>query len=465
MVRSGSCYKCANCGSTWGARSEAGVSRQHVRSGRRSRGTEARTHDTCTGAACRRRSLAWPPEQTSRRLRAVLRQPPKAGRAPSARLGPGDALTRQPPSPACLDECRPPSRVRILQPDQSRVADRRIRSPGRITMDLELDRQDRHRHRVQPRARPGERHGAGQRRAAASRCARAAPSGSPRRPREVRAPAATPDRVSPSGRPGDGRGHRGRRRADGSSTSAASTSSSTTSAWRAARDLLGRPTPTGRRRSTRRCSRPSARRGWPCPHMRARGGGVILMIASIFGRETGGRMTYNAVKAAEISLAKSLAQQLAPRQHPRQQRRAGVDPVSGRLVVEAAAGRPRGHRRLRAPRTAVRPLRHPRGSRQRRRVSGVAEGQLDRRRQHRRGRLPVAVAVLSVTGKGSDDRASRLRRRRVHLRPRSAPAAPHRRTSSSAAARPGSTPRPTTARCCATCGPRCRSWASTTARR
>jgi 3-oxoacyl-[acyl-carrier protein] reductase len=48
------------------------------------------------------------------------------------------------------------------------------------------------------------------------------------------------------------------------------------------------------------------------PHMRERGGGVILMIASIFGREAGGRMTYNAVKAAEISLAKSLAQQLAP---------------------------------------------------------------------------------------------------------------------------------------------------------
>ena len=47
------------------------------------------------------------------------------------------------------------------------------------------------------------------------------------------------------------------------------------------------------------------------PLMRQRGGGVILMIASIFGREAGGRMTYNAVKAAEISLAKSLAQQLA----------------------------------------------------------------------------------------------------------------------------------------------------------
>ena len=47
------------------------------------------------------------------------------------------------------------------------------------------------------------------------------------------------------------------------------------------------------------------------PYMRVRGGGAIVMIASIWGRESGGRMTYNAVKAAEISLAKSLAQQLA----------------------------------------------------------------------------------------------------------------------------------------------------------
>jgi 3-oxoacyl-[acyl-carrier protein] reductase len=47
------------------------------------------------------------------------------------------------------------------------------------------------------------------------------------------------------------------------------------------------------------------------PHMQRRGGGAIVIIASIFGREAGGRMAYNAVKAAEISLAKSLAQQLA----------------------------------------------------------------------------------------------------------------------------------------------------------
>jgi 3-oxoacyl-[acyl-carrier protein] reductase len=47
------------------------------------------------------------------------------------------------------------------------------------------------------------------------------------------------------------------------------------------------------------------------PHMRLAGGGVIVMIASIWGRESGGRMTYNAVKAAEISLGKAMAQQLA----------------------------------------------------------------------------------------------------------------------------------------------------------
>ena len=47
------------------------------------------------------------------------------------------------------------------------------------------------------------------------------------------------------------------------------------------------------------------------PHLRKQGGGAIVIVSSIFGRESGGRMTYNAVKAAEISLTKSLAQQLA----------------------------------------------------------------------------------------------------------------------------------------------------------
>ncbi|MFQ5750877.1 MAG: SDR family NAD(P)-dependent oxidoreductase [bacterium] len=48
------------------------------------------------------------------------------------------------------------------------------------------------------------------------------------------------------------------------------------------------------------------------PTMKQQGGGVILMISSIYGRESGGHITYNAGKAAEISIAKSLAMELAP---------------------------------------------------------------------------------------------------------------------------------------------------------
>src|SRR4249919_1945754 len=35
------------------------------------------------------------------------------------------------------------------------------------------------------------------------------------------------------------------------------------------------------------------------PHLRARGGGVIAMIASVWGREAGGAPSYNVAKAAE----------------------------------------------------------------------------------------------------------------------------------------------------------------------
>ena len=48
------------------------------------------------------------------------------------------------------------------------------------------------------------------------------------------------------------------------------------------------------------------------PEMKKQGSGVILMITSIYGREGGGHITYNAAKAAEISMTKSLAKELAP---------------------------------------------------------------------------------------------------------------------------------------------------------
>jgi len=47
------------------------------------------------------------------------------------------------------------------------------------------------------------------------------------------------------------------------------------------------------------------------PQMRARGGGAIVMITSIWGREGGGGPGYNVAKSAEISLAKAMARDLA----------------------------------------------------------------------------------------------------------------------------------------------------------
>jgi 3-oxoacyl-[acyl-carrier protein] reductase len=47
------------------------------------------------------------------------------------------------------------------------------------------------------------------------------------------------------------------------------------------------------------------------PQMRRANFGRIIFLASIYGREAGGKIPYNAAKAAEISLAKSLAREVA----------------------------------------------------------------------------------------------------------------------------------------------------------
>jgi 3-oxoacyl-[acyl-carrier protein] reductase len=48
------------------------------------------------------------------------------------------------------------------------------------------------------------------------------------------------------------------------------------------------------------------------PELRRRGGGAIVVVTSIYGREAGGGPSYNVAKAAELSLAKALARELAP---------------------------------------------------------------------------------------------------------------------------------------------------------
>jgi 3-oxoacyl-[acyl-carrier protein] reductase len=47
------------------------------------------------------------------------------------------------------------------------------------------------------------------------------------------------------------------------------------------------------------------------PHMRRRKFGRIVMVSSIYGREAGGKLPYNAAKAAEISLTKAMAREVA----------------------------------------------------------------------------------------------------------------------------------------------------------
>ena len=116
------------------------------------------------------------------------------------------------------------------------------------------------------------------------------------------------------------------------------------------------------------------------PAMRRRGGGAIVIIASIYGRESGGRMTYNAVKAAEISLAKSMAQQLARDNIRVNSVAPGSISFPGGTLAPAAAGGSRRHGGIRPARAAVRPIRHGRGSRSGRRVSRVSPRQLDQRR-------------------------------------------------------------------------------------
>jgi 3-oxoacyl-[acyl-carrier protein] reductase len=85
------------------------------------------------------------------------------------------------------------------------------------------------------------------------------------------------------------------------------------------------------------------------PEMIERRSGSIVIISSIYGRESGGPTSYNAAKAAELALAKQMARQLAPHNvrvnavapgsvifpGGSWQRRVDADPEAMRRFVEA----------------------------------------------------------------------------------------------------------------------------------
>ena len=134
------------------------------------------------------------------------------------------------------------------------------------------------------------------------------------------------------------------------------------------------------------------------PSMRARGGGAIVNIVSIYGREWGGsyvrRPTYIAAKAAEIGMSKALAMELGAAGDPRQRRRAGLDRLSGGRLGEADEGGPGRDRRVPPGRPAARPLRATRGGGAGRRVPGLGRGQPRPRRLPQRRRRPVPRPLL-----------------------------------------------------------------------
>ena len=110
--------------------------------------------------------------------------------------------------------------------------------------------------------------------------------------------------------------------------------------------------------------------------MRDAGGGSIVHLSSIYGREAGGRPGYNAMKAALISHAKAMAIELAP------------DNIRVNTVAPGSIASPGGtwwKRQQEDPEGMARfvqgkhpdgPLRNRRGGRQRHRLPLLAAGLL-----------------------------------------------------------------------------------------
>ena len=98
-----------------------------------------------------------------------------------------------------------------------------------------------------------------------------------------------------------------------SGDSAESTCSSTMRARRGRGRSRKSPSRRGRSNSISNLFAPVRLARLCAPHMEKRGGGSIINIGSIYGRESGGPLTYNASKAALHSFTKMLAREYAPK--------------------------------------------------------------------------------------------------------------------------------------------------------
>jgi NAD(P)-dependent dehydrogenase (short-subunit alcohol dehydrogenase family) len=134
------------------------------------------------------------------------------------------------------------------------------------------------------------------------------------------------------------------------------------------------------------------------PALRARGGGVMLNIASTAGvRPRPGLTWYNGSKGAVITLTKSMAVELAPDRI----RVCGVNPVLGESGMTALYGRG-GHagepEEIRGD-DSPRPLQHAAGCRERRALSRLRRGGYADRRVSRGRRRPLHLKAQMQTAR------------------------------------------------------------------
>ena len=133
------------------------------------------------------------------------------------------------------------------------------------------------------------------------------------------------------------------------------------------------------------------------PALIAQGAGVVLFVASVFGREAGGPglSIYNTTKSALISLAKILSLELAPHGIRVNSVAPGSIRFPGSSWDKRVEADPQGHGGVRAPQHPHRPLRHAAGGGRRGRVPRLAASEPGHRSVLERGWRPVALTDLS----------------------------------------------------------------------
>ena len=133
------------------------------------------------------------------------------------------------------------------------------------------------------------------------------------------------------------------------------------------------------------------------PHLRAAGGGAVVIISSVTGMRPAPRTAYAAAKAAEIHLAATAAQELAPD-------RIRVNAVSPGSIMFPGGGwdtfqqqNPEDFAAFRGQPVPVRPARLAAGGRRRGGVPAVGPRLVDHRREHRRGRRPGSTRAPAAS--------------------------------------------------------------------